>query len=203
MTREELEARSKSELIDLALDQQARLEEMQFQLAQLQLLTRKNGAEQDLSASTLPPGAGEFPRAMRFILIAGAALLCGILAIVAAFRPSANIDLGRAIDYPPGSVTTAQVPDPDRSGQAIPIFVVHDAEYLVLYARDPDSNCLLHWNEAAQRIEDMCSGSTYSRTGDPLEGPATRGLERFSVTLTSGGDLQADLRIRQPGPPQP
>ena len=146
MNREELEGRSKSELIDLLVQQQthlaqlqARAAELQAQLAQLQL-SKRNGEAETAALPDIP--AGRFPLTLKLIAIAGLALACGIVVIVASFRPGARIAAGKAQDYAPGSITIMQLPAPDRGAQAIPILLVNDlaSGFLALYARDPGSN---------------------------------------------------------------
>ena len=210
MNRDELEGRSKSELIDLIVQQQTRLAqlqaraaELQAQLAQLQLSKRNGEAETAAALPHVP--AGRFPFTLKLIAIAGLVLACGIVVIVASFRPGARIAAGKAQDYAPGSITIMQLPAPDRGAQAIPIFLVNDpaSGFIALYARDPGSNCLLAWDETTQRIEDRCSASRYTRTGDYLAGPSSRGLDRYAVSLSEGGDITVDVSTLQAGPPRP
>ena len=209
MNREELESRSKPELIDLILQQQilvaqlqSRAAELQAQLAQLQLSSRNGEAEK----AALPEApVGRFPLALKLILIAGLVLVCGIVLIVAGFRPGALIDVGAAKDYPPGSVTAMQLPASNRGDQAIPVFLVNNpaSGFLALYARDPGSNCLLVWQPAVGRIEDPCSGSKYTRSGESIGGPAPRGLDRYAVSLTESGEIKVDVSTLQTGPSRP
>jgi len=209
MNREELEGRSKSELIDLLVQQQthlaqlqARAAELQAQLAQLQL-SKRNGEAETAALPDIP--AGRFPLTLKLIAMAGLALVCGIVVIVANFRPGARIAAGKAQDYAPGSITILRLPAPDRGAQAIPILLVNDLDtgFLALHARDPGSNCLLAWNETAQRIEDRCSASAYTRTGGYLSGPSPRGLDRYAVSLDEGGDIIVDVGSLQAGPARP
>lgn len=203
MTREELESRSKAELIDLALQQQTQIASLQLQLAQ-QLATRGNGAALEPAAAA-GPEPGQFPRPLRAMLILSGVFACAILLLIANFRPNAQANVGLMQDYPPGSVSELFVPAPNRGEPAIPILIVNDpgAGLLALHGRDPGSNCRLRWDSIAERIEDPCSGSKYSQTGEYLEGPSPRGLDRYAVTVTDSGEVQVDVNRLQPGPPRP
>jgi len=205
MDREELEGRDKADLIDVILRQQDQIVDLQTQVAQFQLLAlKKNGSEQEALIGAQAVPVGRFPPALRLILIAGLALACVLLGIVAAFRPAA-IGVGAAGDFAPGSVTLLQLPSPNRGGQTIPVLLVNDssAGMLALHARDPGSNCLLAWNERAGRVEDPCSGSKYTRTGDAIEGPSPRGLDRYDVSVSESGEVQVDVTTLRSGPAQP
>jgi hypothetical protein len=211
MDREELESRSKAELIDLVLQQHERIERLQTQVADLQAQLaqqspRKNGDEQALAALAAAQAvpAGRIPLAFRLIVIGAIALACALAAIAFGFRPAARVSVGQARDFPPGSVTAMHLPAPTRSDPALPIFLVNDpaAGFLALHQRDPGSSCKVEWNEAAQRFEDPCSGSKYARSGDYLEGPAPRSLDRFPVVVTENGEVLVDVSALQAGPPR-
>ena len=201
MLPDDLEYRPKSDLIDFIVKQQAQIAELQAQLAQLQLATRRNGATLEAVASAAAVPAGQFPTAFRIILIAGAVLTCAILAIIGSFRPGSRVNMGRAQEFPPGSVIDMFVPSPHPSEPDLPIFLVNDpaAGFLALYARDPSSNCQAKWEPAVKRIEDPCSGSKYARTGDYIEGPSPRGLDRYSVVVTESGEIKVDVSRLQSG----
>ena len=212
MDREELESRSTAELINLVLQQQERIERLQTQVVDLQAQLaqqspRKNGDEQALAALAAAQAVpvGRIPLAFRLIVIGAIALACAVAAIAFGFRPAARVSVGQVGDFPPGSVTTMNLSVPDRLEPDIPIFLVNDpaAGFLALHQRDPGSSCQVEWNEATQRFEDPCSGSKYARSGDYLEGPALRGLDRFAVVVTDAGEVLVDVSAFQVGPPRP
>ena len=162
MTRDDLEHRPRSELIDLVLQQESQIADLQAQLVQLQLAAKPNGDDRLLAGATIAaPVAGRFPAALKLILIASGILACAIALLVVNFKPGAAARAGRAKDFPPGSVTGVQIARPDTSNQFVPVLVVNDptAGILALYGRDPGSNCQLIWKREVERIEDPCSGS--------------------------------------------
>jgi hypothetical protein len=201
MTREELESRSKPELIDLALRQQEQIAGLRRQIAQLQLATPGDGAAL-ASAAAATPAAGEFPRALRLVLIAGAILACAVIAIIASFRPAIPVDVGRATDYPPGSVTALHLPAPNQADPTIPIYLVNDpiAGFLALHRQSPGSGCLVAWDESAGRFVDPCHGAMFTRLGDYAEGPSPRGLDRYLVSVTEAGRVAIEVNRIQRGP---
>ena len=201
MTRDDLETRSKSELIDLILQQESQIADLQAQLVQLQFATKPDG--DDRPSATLP--AGRFPAAFKLILIASGIFACAIALIIVNFKPGATTSAGRAPDFPPGSVVAVQLPRPDRPDQSVPIFVVNDpvVGFLALHGRDPGSNCQMRWVPEVERIEDPCSGSKYTRTGEYLSGPSPRGLDQYPVTIGENGDVAVDLSGLQRGQPRP
>ncbi len=198
MNREELESRSKSELIDLAVQQQRQIAQLQAQIA------LQKAQDSTLLAASAPVEQGRFPLAFKVVLFVAALFACGIVVIVANWKPALSTSVGRAQDYPPGSVTAMRLPAPG-AGDTIPIFLVNDpaAGFLALYNRDPHSNCPLNWNRADARFEDPCHGSRYSRAGEYLFGPATRSLDRYPIKVTESGDVTVDLSSLQSGSPRP
>ncbi len=208
MLPDDLAYRPKSDLIDLIHKQQSQIAELQAQLAQLQSSTRANGGEPGSAVlpAAQPVPAARFPLALKLTLFAAVALICAIAAIVAGYRPNALVNLGRIEDFPSGSVTPLYLPALERTGQATPILLVNDpvAGFLALYRQDPSSKCrLLVWEPTVRRIEDPCSGSKYTRTGEYIEGPAPRGLDQFWVEVTESGEVKVDTGRLQLGPPRP
>ncbi len=208
MTRDELEALSKSDLIALIEKQQTQIAELQTQLAQIQQAARKNGEALDaaaLQAAEQVAPAGRFPTALRLILIAAGLLTCVVVLIIANFNPGALASVGFVQDFEPDSVTTLQLSDPDQANTIIPILLVNDSSggFLALHSRDPGSGCLVNWEPSTQRIADPCEGTKYTRTGTYVSGPSPRGLDRFPVTVTDSGEVQVDLTQLLPGSPRP
>jgi hypothetical protein len=50
---------------------------------------------------------------------------------------------------------------------------------LVFLARSPHGGCLVQWNAERQEFVDPCYGSRFALTGERVEGPAQRGLDRL------------------------
>jgi len=208
MTPDDLEARSKSELIAFIEKQQTQIAELQAQLAQLQRPTRKNGEAFD--AAALQPAeqavpVGRFPTTLRLLLIAAGLLTCVVVLIIANFRPEVRVSVGFVQDFTPGSVTALQLPAPNQTDAIIPLLLVSDPSggLLALHSRDPGSGCLVNWEPSTQRIEDPCGGSKYTRNGEYVSGPSPRGLDRFPVTVAGNGVVQVDLTQLLPGSPRP
>lgn len=163
---------------------------------------------------------------MRFILI-GLALLFGQSAC-SAIAPEAarTVNVGRESDFPRGSVTARELqttfsdPDPPAIGSATPgvitrlprmdispvaIFLVRDdaGQFIAIYARDTFRGCRVQWLQSAQRFEDPCFGSKYTKAGSWIEGPSPRGLDRCGVSVTTDGNVWVDVTQYQPGQPRP
>jgi hypothetical protein len=203
MTPDDLEARTKPELIDLILRQQLQIADLQSQLVQAQSALKPNGADTEFADAAGGPQMGRFPGALKLVLIAAGLLVCGIGLLVANFKPGVQVSVGSTRDFAPGTVTAIQLPPPNRGEQPIPILIVNDpsAGFLALHGRDPGSNCLLTWVAAAQRIEDPCSGSTYTATGVSLERSAEHRLNRFPVVVSENGEITVDIGTLQTGSP--
>ncbi len=148
-------------------------------------------------------------------------------------RPAATLEkVGTLADFPPGSVTRIQlkatftdanprihaVTAPDGIGTVLGvtplppqiinpiIFLVNDPEHglVALYARDPHRfGCWVAWEESHQRFVDPCGGSKYTQTGEYIDGPAPRGLDRFGVNVTNDGEVLVHVYDYQHGPPRP
>jgi Tol biopolymer transport system component/nitrite reductase/ring-hydroxylating ferredoxin subunit len=137
-------------------------------------------------------------------------------------EPELIVSVGHVEDFPPGSITPLQlqatINDPQRTlnqlqtpvpaGPAtvspVPIFLVHDPEqgFRALYNRDTWLGCRMTWVPENQRFESPCHGQYYSKTGECVRGPCPRGLDRFAVVLTKGGEVLVDVGLFQTGPPQ-
>jgi len=81
------------------------------------------------------------------------------------------------------------------------IFVVADARegWLALYNRDPHAGCQVRWVEADEHFADPCHASSYTRTGEYIEGPSPRGLDRFPISASDDEELFIDLNGYQLG----
>lgn len=65
-----------------------------------------------------------------------------------------------------------------------------DQGFLALYAVCTHLGCLPKWVQTNNRFECPCHGSKFQASGSYIEGPAPRGLDRFTVTITfANGDV--------------
>ncbi len=167
-------------------------------------------------------------RAVAVVLVAvSLANMLDLVACSASPTPvPTKVLVGRETDFARGSVTFVELqttfsdPDPPAIGSATPgvitrlprmdispvrIFLVRDEEgqFLALYGRDPFRGCRVEWVASAQRFEDPCFGSKYSKAGEWLEGPSPRGLDRFGVSLTTVGEVEVDIGRYQHGRQHP
>lgn len=148
-------------------------------------------------------------------------------------RSSATLEkVGTLADFLPGSVTRIQLkatfadPNPrihavtasDVGGKVIGvtplplqevtpiIFLVNDPKHglLALYARDPHRlGCWVKWEESNRRFADPCGGSKYTQTGEYIDGPAPRGLDRFGISVINDGEVLVNVSDYQQGLPRP
>ncbi len=165
------------------------------------------------------------------MVMLGAVLIAACTRLVE--PPSASLaKVGTLADFPPGSVARIRlkttfldlnprihaVTTPSSGGIILGvtpmplqivtpvIFLVNDSELglLALYARDPHRfGCWVIWVESTQRFEDPCGGSKYTRTGEYIDGPAPRGLDRFGVVVTANGEVLVNVTDYQQGPHWP
>ncbi len=147
-------------------------------------------------------------------------------------RSSTTLEkVGTLADFPLGSVTRIQlkatftdvnprihaVTAPDEGGTVLGvtplppqninpiIFLVNDPEHgpVALYARDPHRfGCWVAWEESNRRFVDPCGGSKYTQTGEYIDGPAPRGLDRFGVSVTNDGEVLVNVSDYQQGHPR-
>ncbi|MGH9050886.1 MAG: ubiquinol-cytochrome c reductase iron-sulfur subunit [Acidimicrobiia bacterium] len=75
-----------------------------------------------------------------------------------------------------------------------------EAGYVALYQKCVHLGCRVPWCETSQWFECPCHGSKYNRVGEKQAGPAPRGLDRFSLTV-SGGGIEVDTGEVITGPP--
>lgn len=88
-----------------------------------------------------------------------------------------------------------------------------DSGVLALYVVCVHLGCLYKWTPSNDRFECPCHGSKYQRTGEWIEGPAPRNLDRFVIDVvdadgnvlvsTKEGDANADPTAGGPVPIPP
>lgn len=165
-----------------------------------------------------------YPLAIGIVLLVIATIVCVMAATHQ--QPASRIRVGQVEDFPPGSVTPLQLnatfidpnyhihvvttdtgtiigvtPKPTEEVTPL-IFLVHDQTlgFLALYSRDPHGfGCEIKWVEANGRFEDPCGGSKYTRTGDYIDGPAPRGMDRFKAMVNDNGEIFVDVNAFELG----
>ena len=74
-----------------------------------------------------------------------------------------------------------------------------EAGVVALYQKCVHLGCRVPWCKSAQWFECPCHGSQYNAVGEKRGGPAPRGLDRFSVSV-SGGTIVVDTGQLSVGP---
>lgn len=89
--------------------------------------------------------------------------------------------LGPESNLPP----TDAAPDPNTSGKFWLVNTVDEGPK-ALYMVCTHLGCLYKWVQANNRFECPCHGSKFSREGFYIEGPASRSLDTFVITVENG-----------------
>jgi hypothetical protein len=99
------------------------------------------------------------------------------------------VTLGNMARFPP-----SDSPYSVYASDGYSVFIVNTGtELIVLDAHTPHfTNWRMKWVPANHRFEDPVTGSKFSMTGEYLEGPATRNLDRFGYRILADGTLQLD-----------
>jgi cytochrome b6-f complex iron-sulfur subunit len=71
---------------------------------------------------------------------------------------------------------------------------------VALYQRCVHLGCRVPWCQSSQWFECPCHGSKYNAVGEKRDGPAPRGLDRFTVAI-DGGNVVIDTGVIVTGPP--
>ncbi len=61
---------------------------------------------------------------------------------------------------------------------------------VALFQKCPHLGCRVPWCATSQWFECPCHGSKYNRVGEKKGGPAPRGMDRWPVTVGSGGSIE-------------
>lgn len=126
------------------------------------------------------------------------------VALVAADRDEADpaSAAGTVLDVPAVGEVAGELLD-----DGTPVFVRHDPSGEVFVFRGfsthtPFGQRLpIGWCERAQIFEDWTHGSKYDRRGNKLDGPAPRGLDRYSVEVRADGSIVVIADDPEPGTP--
>jgi len=89
-----------------------------------------------------------------------------------------------------GVFTLASVPTPgdpplDNPQGKFWLSATEEGGVVALYKVCTHLGCLYKWVEANGRFECPCHGSMYERSGQFIQGPAPRSLDRFHMTITT------------------
>jgi succinate dehydrogenase / fumarate reductase iron-sulfur subunit len=129
------------------------------------------------------------------------AFLGGVLAATALAptlrkRPEKWVDVGKAEDFPAGSVKTAQIRYPVKDGfyestVSKPVFVSHQAnpdQFTVFNSRCTHLGCVLHWDDGKNLFICDCHGGQFKPDGVVKAGPPPRSMDRY-LTIAKDGHL--------------
>jgi cytochrome b6-f complex iron-sulfur subunit len=99
------------------------------------------------------------------------------------------------LPYPEGDIGNAEnVPSYK------PVLAGMEAGVVALYQRCVHLGCRVPWCQSSQWFECPCHGSKYNAVGEKRDGPAPRGLDRFTVTVDAG-NIVIDTSVVVTGPP--
>ncbi len=82
-----------------------------------------------------------------------------------------------------------------------PVLSGMEAGIVALYQKCPHLGCRVPQCTSSQWFECPCHGSQYNRVGEKKAGPAPRGMDRFSVSVSPSGDVVIDTSTVFTGPP--
>ena len=88
-------------------------------------------------------------------------------------------------EFPQGRALIVRY-DPSLDPEGEYADITNDAQVMALYQRCVHLGCKVPWCAESQWWECPCHGSKYNRWGEYEDGPAPRGLDRFSVQLIDG-----------------
>jgi len=142
------------------------------------------------STETPGPTRRDFLKAGWGLLTGVAALEAGLASLqfalprVAAGSFGGVIVCGPAADFPPGSVT------PFNEGRFY-LARLDDGGFLALYRRCTHLGCAVPWDPTTGQFVCPCHASAFDSTGQVLNQPAPRPLDRFAVQVIDG-DVRVD-----------
>ena len=111
-----------------------------------------------------------------------------------------NIRLNNGFYYLPEARTWITAYPPDALPKARQTYVGAlnlvlpglEAGITALYQKCPHLGCRVPNCASSQWFECPCHGSQYNRVGEKKAGPAPRGMDRFIVSVSGGGDVTID-----------
>jgi cytochrome b6-f complex iron-sulfur subunit len=136
-------------------------------------------------AKTAAVSRRDFLKAGWGLLAGAAALEAGLAAVqfslprVAAGEFGGTFTCGPAADFPPNSVT------PFNEGRFYLVRLA-DGGFLALYRRCTHLGCAVPWDPTTNQFVCPCHASAFDDTGQVLNPPAPRPLDRFAISLQDG-----------------
>ncbi|MBI2705828.1 MAG: Rieske 2Fe-2S domain-containing protein [Actinobacteria bacterium] len=117
----------------------------------------------------------------------------------------AQISGGKGFYYlPEGRMWLTEYPaaslDKAKKAYTQPVLNSLEAGVAVMYQKCPHLGCRVPSCQTSQWFECPCHGSQYNQAGEKKGGPAPRGMDRFSTSV-SGGELTVDTGTVIQGPP--
>jgi len=116
-------------------------------------------------------------------------------------------EFGGTFAVPVGNLPTPEAP-PDENAAGRFWLVNAGTGILAIYKVCTHLGCLYKWVPSNNRFECPCHGSKYQKTGQWIEGPAPRSLDRFVVQAVDGsgnvlaetadGDMNVDPAAGKP-----
>jgi succinate dehydrogenase / fumarate reductase iron-sulfur subunit len=130
------------------------------------------------------------------IAFLGSVLAATALAPTLRKRPEQWVDVGKAEDFPAGSVKTAQIRYPVKDGfyestVSKPVFVSHQAnsdQFTVFNSRCTHLGCTLRWDDGKNLFLCDCHGGQFKADGVVKAGPPPRPMDRY-LTMVKDGHL--------------
>jgi len=109
--------------------------------------------------------------------------------VLGRMRP--KLKVGYPQDLPRGSVD-------ERFRETHGVWIVHGRyggrwQIVALCAQCTHLGCMVRWQSDAGRFQCPCHGSSFSREGINLTGPAPRPLVRYGVRVAEDGRLEVDF----------
>lgn len=121
-------------------------------------------------------------------------------AAVATFRmlfPNVFQQPPTSVEFEAGRVNEVQVGTVDLRFIQNKIWLIRDpGRIFALVAECTNDMCTPDWKPDDEFFECPCCGSTYSREGLNIDGPAPRALERAAIRLSSDGQILVDKSRR-------
>jgi cytochrome b6-f complex iron-sulfur subunit len=93
------------------------------------------------------------------------------------------------------------LPKAQGVAQYKPVLAGMQAGLVALYQKCPHLGCRVPSCTSSQWFECPCHGSQYNRVGEKKAGPAPRGMDHFTINISSSGDVVIDTGTVNPGPP--
>lgn len=132
------------------------------------------------------------------LVVMGTALLAGLVWML--IPPSKQVLIGAVSGFPPSDQPYRVFID------GSPLYVVSAGGELIalnpVIKKGPTKSCRVVWVPINMRFEDPCWGAKFDLRGNYLDGPASRGLEQYSLRIKKN-QVWVDLSRTMPGAPRP